>query len=147
MSVSSGSDGRRLLAADITTRTLPEAALSMSTSMSTLHRKRPLLRSKAKTHSESLTTKTRSSTASKSVESMLKRKPSRYFADATFFFDDVPPLDDLSSEKLTPPILTEWIRAKGENFGSVYLVRVAIYQRPIIPIIIPVSLEPNQATN
>ena len=120
MSVSSGSDGRRLLTADITTRTLPEAALSMS--MSTLHRKRPLLRSKAKTHSDSLTTKTRSSTASKSVESMLKRKPSRYFGEATFFFDDVPPLDDLSSEKLTPPILSEWIRAKGENFGSVYLV-------------------------
>ena len=118
MSVSSGSDGRRLLAADITSRTLPEAALSMS--MSTLHRKRPLLRSKAKTHSDSLTTKTRSSTASKSVESMLKRKPSRYFADATFY-DDVPTLDDLS-DKLTPPILAEWIRAKGESFGSVYLV-------------------------
>ena len=119
MSVSSGSEIRRHLASDaaptISTNRAPPASLSTAS----LQRKRPLLRSKAKTHSDSVTTKTRSST-SKSVESMLKRKPSRYFADATFY-DDVPTLDDLS-DKLTPPILAEWIRAKGESFGSVYLV-------------------------
>ena len=59
----------------------------------------------------------------RSIESTLKRKPSRYFGDTSFFYDDIPPLDDLSSDKLTPPILSEWIRAKGESFGSVYLVR------------------------
>jgi hypothetical protein len=32
-------------------------------------------------------------------------------------------LDDLSpNDKLTPQILSQWIRAKGESFGSVYLV-------------------------
>jgi hypothetical protein len=32
-------------------------------------------------------------------------------------------LDDVASDKLTPPVLSDWIRAKGENFGSVYLVK------------------------
>jgi hypothetical protein len=135
ITLTTGSDGRRHLATDVPPplSSRPPSEVPASLSMSSLQRKRPLLRSKAKTHSDSLTTKTRSST-SKSVESTLKRKPSRYFAEATFFYDDVPPLDDLSSERLTPPILSEWIRAKGENFGSVYLVYVLTY------VFIPVSI-------
>ncbi len=127
MSVSSaGSGARRPFIGDVSLTTATSrsiVAAPSSVSMSSQQRKRPLLRSKAKTHeSESLTSKTRSSTTSRSVESKLKRKPSRYFGEMTFFYDDVPSLDDLSSDKLTPPILSEWIRAKGESFGSVYLV-------------------------
>ena len=65
----------------------------------------------------------------RSVESTLKRKTTfqRHLVESSFFYDDVPPLDDLSpNDKLTPPVLSQWIRAKGESFGSVYLVNFHI---------------------
>ena len=65
----------------------------------------------------------------RSVESTLRRKTTfqRHLVESSFFYDDVPPLDDLSpNDKLTPPVLSQWIRAKGESFGSVYLVNFHI---------------------
>jgi hypothetical protein len=64
MSVSSGSDGKRLAVSDVTLAT-SRATIEASPSTSSLHRKRPLLRSRAKTHSDSVATKTRSSTTSR----------------------------------------------------------------------------------
>jgi len=64
----------------------------------------------------------------RSFDSTLKRKTTshRHLVESSFFYDDVPPLDDLSpNDKLTPPILSQWIRAKGESFGSVYLVKLS----------------------
>ena len=65
MSLSSGSDERRYNVVDKSLAATNRATMSMSS-----QRKRPLLRSKAKTHSESGTAKTKSTTTSRLIKKL-----------------------------------------------------------------------------